>query len=70
MTSNDRSFVTVWRDSHSLNEVASRLGIKPQSASARATRYRKRGVFLKIMDGFGRGRKKIDADELNEMVSP
>lgn len=43
------SFIRIWNQSATLAEAAHRCGIVPASASKRATRYRRRGIYMKRM---------------------
>lgn len=42
----DKRFVKAWMTSQTLGEVASKLGMGKQNASAKATTLRRRGVAL------------------------
>lgn len=63
------TFVTVWQTSVSVDEFCDRTGMKRNSATVRASYYRKKGVALKKMKRGGTGRKPLDIDLLNQLVS-
>ena len=44
-----KSFIKAWQEAGSVREVCNKLGMKPASASQRATNLRKRGIMLKKM---------------------
>lgn len=46
---NAEEFIKVWQTATDTKEVATRLGIKPEAASAKAAAYRKHEIPLKHM---------------------
>ena len=64
------TFVTTWQTSNSVDEFCERTGMKRNSATVRASYYRKKGVALKKMNrGGGSGRKPLDVELLNQLIS-
>jgi len=63
------TFVTVWQLSESLDEFCERTGMKRNSAAVRASSYRKKGVALKKMKRGAGGRKPLDVQLLNQLIS-
>lgn len=57
-----KEFIAAWQSSSSVKEVAEKLGMKPKTASSRASFYKSKGIPLKRMSG-GRA---IDWDEMKE----
>ena len=62
-----KKFVTLWKKSSSVGDVATALGIKANSASAIAKRLRDSGVALKRFPR--RAPQKIDTKLLNKLAS-
>ena len=61
-----RTFVEVWQRADTVQAVAEVLGVKPSSASQRATNLRREGVKLKKMP---KNKRAYNVDELNELAS-
>lgn len=61
-----KEFVTLWRKSGTVGEVAKALGIKPNSASAIAKRLRDNGIKLKRF--MKRAPQNIDVKLLNKLA--
>lgn len=66
-TVNYEEFVRVWRDASSVSEVADKLGIKRNSASAIAARLRKNGITMRSFPK--RGAQVIDVKRLNKIAA-
>ncbi len=64
-----QNFITTWQNANSAEEAARQLGIKTVSAQARASKYRNKGVSLKIMSRKKGGpRAQLNYDELKKYV--
>lgn len=61
-----KKFVKLWMSSNTVGEVAKKLGIKPNSASAIANRLRKSGLTLRRFPR--RAPQKIDVKELSKIA--
>ena len=65
------TFIVVWQESQTLDEVAEKTGLSKTSASTRAAGLRARGVELKL---YPRGRQQVgnieDYRELARKHSP
>ena len=64
----DREFVLAWEASDSLDELASRLKLKPRRASTIASVLRAAGVRLKMFRRGPRAQKR-DVKALNRLVA-
>lgn len=59
-------FITVWERSANAREAAKELGLTPNSATQRASSYRKAGIDLKHMP---RGGAKLDVSAANALLA-
>lgn len=60
----DRDFVLAWQASHSVTEVAERLGMSMHGVYAKAKVLVDKGVRLKHISG----KEDVSVDELNDLI--
>ena len=62
-------FVTAWQLAESIDFFCENTGMKRASAVVRASYYRKRGINLKKFPRGPNGRKCLDVELLNQLIS-
>ena len=68
MTLTPEEFVRAWQSSGSLAEVLRETGLRTQTACARASRYRKKGIALKRFVSRTPTRPPLNVAALNQIA--
>jgi len=63
------AFITAWEASTSVKEVADKLGIKPTSVMARASKYRGAPLSIPLKSMPRTGAAKLDAGKAKEFLA-